>query len=237
MVSRFGDDENFRRKSAQSLAMLILTISGTPFIYQGAELGMTNYPFSDISEFRDVQSINQFREKVDRGEVEDFSEVKEEIGFWSRDNARTPMQWSAQVNAGFSAAEPWLPVAPDYREVNVESQRDQPRSMLSLYRQLISLRRGEPALEVGAFDPVEAEGDVLAYIRRATESESRFSSGMPPAARFPNPPRHGKRKQILDCPQSRPESASAATARRLARRNPGLVDALGSRRRASGGYP
>jgi alpha-glucosidase len=84
------------------------------------------------------------------------------------------MQWSAHARAGFTTGEPWLPIAQDYREVNVEAHRDQPKSMLTLYRRLIALRRGEPALEVGRLEPVEAEGDVLAYIRRGREGESAF---------------------------------------------------------------
>lgn len=84
------------------------------------------------------------------------------------------MQWSARENAGFTTGEPWLPLADDYAQVNVESERDDPDSMLSLYRRLIELRRGEPALEVGRFEPAEAEGDVLAYFRRSRAGESDF---------------------------------------------------------------
>lgn len=175
MVSRFGDDENFRRKSAQSLAMLILTISGTPFIYQGAELGMTNYPFSDISEFRDVQSINQFREKVDRGEIDDFSEVKEEIGFWSRDNARTPMQWSSGENAGFTKGDPWINVNPNKNEVNVEAEKADEDSVLEFYRKLISLRKEREVLVYGRYELVkEKDEDVFAF-RRVGEEESTLT--------------------------------------------------------------
>lgn len=91
-----------------------------------------------------------------------------------RDPERTPMQWNGQPNAGFSPAAPWLPVAGDYAHVNVEAQRDDPRSMLTLYQRLIALRRGEPALEVGRFEARDCEGDVLAYYRRGRQGESSF---------------------------------------------------------------
>jgi alpha-glucosidase len=149
IVSRVGPAQ------ARVAAMLLLTLRGTPTLYYGDEIGM-----HDVA--------------IPPERVQDpFEKNVPGIGL-GRDPQRTPMQWSAQENAGFTTGDPWLPIANDYREVNVEAARDDPHSMLTLYRNLIAVRRGEPALEVGRFEPVEAEGDVLAYIRRGRGSESGF---------------------------------------------------------------
>ncbi len=140
---------------ARVAAMLLLTLRGTPTLYYGDEIGM-----------HDVEI------PLDR--VQDpFEKNVPGIGM-GRDPERTPMQWSPREKAGFTTGEPWLPLAEDFREVNVEVERENPYSMLTLYRRLIDLRRGEPALEVGRFQGVEAEGDVLAYFRRARAGESDF---------------------------------------------------------------
>jgi alpha-glucosidase len=140
---------------ARVAAMLLLTLRGTPTLYYGDEIGMRDVPIS--------------RERVQ----DPFEKNVPGMGS-GRDPERTPMQWSAQENAGFTDGQPWLPIANDYCEVNVEAERDDPRSMLTLYRSLIGLRRGEAALEVGRFEPVEAEGDVLAYTRRSNGDDSDF---------------------------------------------------------------
>ena len=124
-------------------AMLLLTLRGTPTIYYGDEIGMHNVDIPP-EQFQDPQGKN--------------------IGI-SRDPARTPMQWDASPNAGFSTAAPWLPLADDYQQVNVAAQRDDPRSTLTLYRRLLALRRAEPALSVGAYVPVPSAGDVFCYVR------------------------------------------------------------------------
>jgi alpha-glucosidase len=140
---------------ARVAAMLLLTLRGTPTMYYGDEIAMHDVPIPP-------QLIQDPFEKNVPGRG---------LG---RDPERTPMQWCARENAGFTGGVPWLPIADDYREVNVEVERDDPRSMLSLYQRLMSLRRGEPALEVGRFEPLDTEGDVLAYIRRGREGESTF---------------------------------------------------------------
>jgi alpha-glucosidase len=140
---------------ARVAAMLLLTLRGTPTLYYGDEIGMRDVP-------------------IPPERVQDPFERNVPGKGLGRDPERTPMQWSAAPNAGFTTGEPWLPIADDYRDTNVEAQRTDPRSMLSLCRRLTDLRRGEPALEVGRFQGVEAEGDVLAYLRRARSGESDF---------------------------------------------------------------
>ena len=136
-------------------AMLLLTLRGTPTLYYGDELGMHDVPIPP-------ELIQDPFEKNVPGRG---------LG---RDPERTPMQWSADEKAGFTHGEPWLPIASDYERVNVAAERDDPNSMLTLYNRLIGLRRGEPALQVGRFEAIECDGDVLAYLRRARTGESGF---------------------------------------------------------------
>lgn len=140
---------------ARVAAVLLLTLRGTPTLYYGDEIGMHDVPIPP--------------ERVQ----DPFEKNVPGMGL-GRDPERTPMQWSAAPNAGFTTGDPWLPIADDYAEVNVEARRTDPRSILGLYAQLTTLRRGEPALEVGRFQPVEAEGDVLAYLRLSRGGESDF---------------------------------------------------------------
>jgi alpha-glucosidase len=149
IASRIG------RAQARVAAMLLLTLRGTPTLYYGDEVGM-----ADVA--------------IPPGQVHDPVERNVPGLGLGRDPERTPMQWSADANAGFSTARPWLPVAPDYREFNVAAERNDPKSILTLYRRLISLRRAEPALEVGRFELLAGEGDLLCYIRRARSGENGF---------------------------------------------------------------
>ena len=136
------------RAQARVAAMLLLTLRGTPTIYYGDEIGM-----EDVS--------------IPPERVHDPWEKNLPGQGLGRDPERTPMQWDASPNAGFTSGEPWLPVAEDFKTVNVEAQRDDPRSLLSLHRRLLALRRATPALAVGSYTPLDAEGDVLAYVREA----------------------------------------------------------------------
>ena len=140
---------------ARVAAMLLLTLRGTPTMYYGDEIGMRDVP-------------------IPPERVQDPFEKNVPGKGLGRDPERTPMQWNGERNAGFTTGEPWLPISSDYRLVNVAAQRDDPTSILTLYSRLIALRRGEPALEVGAFEPVQAQGDVLAYLRRGRAGESSF---------------------------------------------------------------
>ena len=140
---------------ARVAAMLLLTLRGTPTLYYGDEIGMHDV---DIPPDR----------------VQDPFEKNVPGRGLGRDPERTPMQWSARENAGFTTAKPWLPIASDFARANVVLQRDDPRSILTLYHRLVAMRRGEAALEVGRFEPVRVEGDVLAYMRRSRKDESDF---------------------------------------------------------------
>jgi len=145
IVSRVGS------KQARVAAMLLLTLRGTPTLYYGDEIGM-----------HDVE--------IPPEKVQDPFEKNVPGRGLGRDPQRTPMQWSAAKNAGFTAGKPWLPIAEDYAQINVEAERDDPFSILSLYMQLINVRRGEPALEVGELERIDTAGDLLTYIRRDGES-------------------------------------------------------------------
>ena len=151
VVSRFGDDGEHREASAKALATVLHLHRGTPYVYQGEELGMANYPFTTVGQFRDVESLNHYRDAVGRGEAPDV--VLAGLRAMSRDNARTPMQWSADPNAGFCPAgtTPWIGVNPDHVRVNAAAQREDPRSVFSHYRRLIELRHTDPVVATGDF--------------------------------------------------------------------------------------
>ncbi|WP_435074061.1 glycoside hydrolase family 13 protein [Halorubrum sp. HHNYT27] len=152
IVSRFGDDEAYRRESATLLATFLLTLSGTPYVYQGDEIGMTNDTFESLDEIDDVETIGSVTDLFERGVADGFEDVRDLVNYWSRDHARTPMQWSAAENAGFTDGDPWLLVNENYREINVETERDHENSIWHHYRRLIDLRGEEDALVYGEYD-------------------------------------------------------------------------------------
>ena len=141
-VSHFGcDDEQYRVLSAKTVGACLHMMEGTPYIYQGEELGMTNYPMQDISESRDVEAINAWQELVVEQKVFTPEYMMACIRYKGRDNARTPMQWTAGKNAGFTDAEPWMPVNPNHTFINAESQINDPDSVFHFYKKLIALRK------------------------------------------------------------------------------------------------
>lgn len=171
-VSRFGDDRRYHQESAKMLATLLHTLQGTPFIMQGEEIGMTNVAFESIEEYRDISTLNYYRERVDSGE--DPAAIMQRIHVCSRDNARTPMQWDTSVNAGFSSGRPWIGVNPDYASINAASQYENPDSILNYYRKLIRLRKAHPLIVYGDFVELDRENPRLfAYERLWGEAKLR----------------------------------------------------------------
>ena len=170
-VSRYGNDsELFRTRSAKMLATLIHTLRGTPYVYQGEELGMTNIYFTDISQYQDVENHNAWRQWVESGRV-DAQDMLRYFARISRDNARTPMQWNTEKNAGFTTGEPWIPVNRNYLLINAEDQVHDPDSVYHYYRKLIALRHANPVFVYGFFEPLlEEDENVWAY-RRNFEGE------------------------------------------------------------------
>ena len=167
-VSHFGcDDEAFRVRSAKAVGACLHMMQGTPYIYQGEELGMTNYPMHDISESKDVEAINAWQELVVEQKRFTPEEMMACIRYKGRDNARTPMQWTAGANAGFTAGTPWMPVNPNYTYINAESQVGDPDSVFSFYQQLIRLRKTLPIVTEGDFALLMADDpNIFAYLRR-----------------------------------------------------------------------
>ncbi|TMR95339.1 glycoside hydrolase family 13 protein [Nonomuraea basaltis] len=169
-VSRFGGPGELHVPSAKALATMLHLHRGTPFIFQGDEIGMANYPWRDVSEFRDIESLNHYRDRVERGE--DPESVMRILRVMSRDNARTPMQWDSSPHAGFSTKIPWLNAHPDHTEVNVERQLEDPDSVLNYYRRLIALRHEEPAVSRGDFTlALPSHEQIYAFTRRHERTE------------------------------------------------------------------
>ena len=168
VVSRWGDDGKYRVESAKMLATMLYGLEGTPYIYQGEELGMTNIRLP-IEVYDDIETQNLYTERMARGYREE--DVMASIYARGRDNARTPMQWSAEENAGFSPGKPWLPVNPNYREINAQAALADPGSVFYYYQALISLRKRYPVFRDGVFTLLEPEDERLFVYTRTTEAE------------------------------------------------------------------
>ncbi|SMB41089.1 Oligo-1,6-glucosidase [Serratia proteamaculans] len=165
-VSHFGDDRpQWREHSAKALATLMLTQRATPFIYQGSELGMTNYPFKTIDEFDDIEVKGFWHDYVETGKVK-ADEFLQNVRLTSRDNSRTPFQWDTSKNAGFTTGKPWFKINPNYEEINAANQVNNPVSVFGYYRQLIQIRHDTPALIYGAYTDLDPKNNtVYAYTR------------------------------------------------------------------------
>jgi oligo-1,6-glucosidase len=164
-VSRFGDDGRYRVESAKMLATFLHLLHGTPYIYQGEEIGMTNVGFDSIADYRDIETLNMYREFVDEKGA-DPATVMAMIHAKSRDNARTPMQWDASPHAGFSSGSPWIAVNPNHTSINVEQARSDPDSVFAYYQALIRLRKANPVIVYGTYDLLlESHEQIYAFTR------------------------------------------------------------------------
>lgn len=164
VLSRFGDDKNYPTESAEMLATMIHLMRGTPYVYQGEEIGMTNAYFEDISQYKDVESLNYFKILKDEGIPED--EVYEILRCRSRDNSRTPMQWDDSENAGFTTGTPWIEVNKNYKTINADKAVKDENSVFHYYKKLIALRKENDVIACGSYKPeMEDNTNVFAYSR------------------------------------------------------------------------
>lgn len=165
-VSRFGNDsDEYREISAKMLATCIHMMQGTPYVYQGEELGMTNCPFNTLDNFRDLESINAFHELTEQGKMTE-EDMMAAIGYKGRDNARTPMQWDDSAYAGFSTTNPWIMVNPNYTKINAKDQVNREDSVFKYYQKLIKLRHESELIVYSTYDLIlDDDKDIYAYIR------------------------------------------------------------------------
>lgn len=169
IVSRWGNDGEYHNKSAKMLGTCLHMMQGTPYIYQGEEIGMTNVDFTSIDQFRDIECLNQYNDfvnKIGMDKEEAFARIKKS----SRDNARTPMQWDSSVNGGFSEGAPWIEVNPNYTDINVEAQKEDENSILHFYKNLIKFRKDHEIVVYGSYELLLADDpNVFAYKRSLGE--------------------------------------------------------------------
>ena len=170
VVSRYGNDELYHNESAKMLAAAIHLMQGTPYIYQGEEIGMTNPKFSSIDEYRDVESLNVY--EIKRAQGMDENEILEILKHKSRDNSRTPVQWSDEPNAGFTKGKPWINPSDNYREINVEKALDDEDSIFYFYQKLIALRKQYEIITYGNYELILGEDEqIFAYIRNGADEK------------------------------------------------------------------
>ena len=164
IVSRWGNDKEYRVESAKMLATVLHGMEGTPYVYQGEELGMTNVRFDSIEQYQDIEIRNMYRERLEKGYSEKY--IMESIYAKGRDNARTPMQWDDTENAGFTTGTPWLGVNPNYTEINARSQLHDENSVFHYYKKLIQLRKENSIFVEGDFTLLLPEDEnIFAYVR------------------------------------------------------------------------
>ena len=169
MVSRWGDGRRYRIESAKMLGTLLMTMRGTPYVYEGDELGMTNSEWTSIDEFNDIQTKNAYAETVARGG--DIPAFLRKQNATSRDNARTPFQWDESPNAGFTTGTPWLKVNPNYRQINAKQQLADPDSIFRYFQRAIALRKANPVLIHGAYEDLDPSSPHVFAFQRGAEGE------------------------------------------------------------------
>ena len=170
MVSRFGDDRKFWKESAKMLAICLHMMQGTPYIYQGEEIGMKNIEFQSIEECNDIEAINAYKEYTSDGRISP-EDMMRYINKKGRDNARTPMQWNDTENAGFTTGTPWFTVNPNYKEVNVAEQEKDPDSILNFYKHLIQMRKEYPIIVYGSYKLLYPDHKTAFVYERMLEDE------------------------------------------------------------------
>lgn len=169
IVSRLGDDKNYHEQSAKMLATAVHCLRGTPYIYQGEEIGMTNAYFNDMNKYRDVESLNYYNILREQGHTEE--ETYDIIMARSRDNSRTPMQWNDEVNAGFSEATPWLSVIDNYETINVKNNLENENSIYYHYKKLIELRKQYEVIAEGTYEPMLPDHEAVYAYRRTLNND------------------------------------------------------------------
>ena len=170
MVSRWGNDKQYWEKSSKLLITLLLSMRGTPFVFQGDEIGMTNATLNAIDESKDIETATGWREAKNRGVSEsDFLKVANYAG---RDNARTPMQWNAGVEGGFTNGKPWMNVNPNVSSINVETQQRDQNSILNYFTQMVAIRKSNPVLTYGKYTPQETAHEKLFVFNRELGKEN-----------------------------------------------------------------
>ena len=170
-VSRFGNDApEYRAVSAKMLVTCLHMMQGTPYVYQGEELGMTNCPFPTLEDLRDIESINAFHELTEAGKVNP-EDMMRYIRLRGRDNARTPMQWDGSANAGFTTGTPWIMVNPNYTEINAKTEMEDPDSVFRYYQKIIGLRKKEKVMVYGTYQLLDPDNEKLYVYTRTLDNE------------------------------------------------------------------
>ncbi|ABX42703.1 glycoside hydrolase family 13 protein [Lachnoclostridium phytofermentans] len=170
IVSRWGNDKVYKIESAKMLATLLHGLKGTPYIYQGEELGMANIKFKDINQYKDIETLNMYKDRLNKGYKHE--DIMESIYAKGRDNARTPMQWSDEIDGGFTTGTPWIEVNPNFTEINAKEQVSNPNSIYNYYKKLIEIRKNNEVIVYGDFEMLLPEDkNIFAYVRTLKDSK------------------------------------------------------------------